>query len=73
MSIKVLNLRQSSNIKGATWDSDTLQLNVEFFNGGSYSYDQVPEAKVIEFENADSPGRYLHANLKGAHQHSKIG
>lgn len=73
MAIKILDLKQSSNIKGANWDSDSLQLTVEFHNGGTYSYDSVSEDKALEFERADSPGRYLHANLKGQHQHSKVG
>jgi hypothetical protein len=63
----------SSNIKAATYDEDTQTLRVQFFNGGTYQYDGVSGDKALAFERADSPGKFLHANLKGEHVASKIG
>lgn len=72
MAEQVLNLKTSGNIKGAVYDADTQTLKVEFFNGGSYSYSGVDGDKALEFERSDSPGKFLHSNIKGQHLHSKI-
>jgi hypothetical protein len=54
----------SSNISAIGYDADNQALEVEFSNGAVYSYSGVPSGEHEGFMNADSKGRYLHANIK---------
>lgn len=64
MAIRELDLKDSMNIDSAAWDSDTLELSVHFVSGGHGAYVGVPEEEANAFEQADSPGKYLHNYLK---------
>ena len=59
-----LQLRDSSNVSSAEYDSDIKELSVHFVSGGHGAYVGVPEEEVNAFEQADSPGKYLHNYLK---------
>jgi hypothetical protein len=72
MAERVLNLKQSSNIKGAVYSADDQTLTVQFHNGGTYSYSGFDADKADAFERADSPGNFLHTQIKGQHVHTKI-
>lgn len=73
MAQRELSIKTSTNIRQALYDPDTQTLTVHFLNGGSYTYSGVDEVKANGFETAESAGRYLHANIKGLHTHTKIG
>jgi hypothetical protein len=72
MAEQVLNLKPSANVKGASYDPDTMTLTVQL-NGGTYQYSGVSVEKAQAFANADSHGSYLHNFIKGQHEYSKIG
>jgi KTSC domain len=72
MAEQVLNLKQSANVKGATYDPDTQTLTVQL-NGGTYSYAGVSAEKAQAFADADSHGNFLHTQIKGQHVHTKVG
>lgn len=62
----------SSNISAIGYDSDSEILEVEFTNGSVYSYSGVPLGEYDGFMNADSKGKYLHANIKGRYPYVKL-
>ncbi|MFH1659720.1 MAG: hypothetical protein FD131_329 [Rhodocyclaceae bacterium] len=62
----------SSNISAIGYDSDSEMLEVEFTNGAVYSYSGVPLGEYDGFMNADSKGKYLHANIKGRYPYVKL-
>lgn len=62
----------SSNISAIGYDSDSEILEVEFTNGAVYSYSGVPLGEYDGFMNADSKGKYLHANIKGRYPYVKL-
>ena len=62
----------SSNISAIGYDSDSEMLEVEFTNGAVYSYSGVPLGEYDSFMNADSKGKYLHANIKGHYPYVKL-
>lgn len=62
----------SSNISAIGYDSDSEMLEVEFTNGAVYSYSGVPLGEYDGFMNADSKGKYLHANIKGRDPYVKL-
>lgn len=61
----------SSNIAAVGYDLDSEILQVEFNNGSLYQYFDVPESIFIGLRDADSPGGYLAANVKGVYRYSK--
>lgn len=64
MAIRELIIRDSSNVKSASWNDETMELNVEFNSGSRGSYLSVPEHEVDDFERADSHGKYIHNYIK---------
>ena len=62
----------SSNISAIGYDSDSEILEVEFTNGAVYSYSGVQLGEYDGFMNADSKGKYLHANIKGRYPYVKL-
>lgn len=62
----------SSNISAIGYDEDSQVLEVEFINGGVYSYSGVPSGEYDGFANADSKGKYFHANIKDRYPFIKL-
>jgi hypothetical protein len=62
----------SSNIEAVGYDVDSSTLQVEFKNGGTYQYFDVPERVFEELRDASSVGAYLAANIKGVYRYSKV-
>lgn len=62
----------SSNISAIGYDADSQVLEVEFTNGAVYAYSGVPPGEYESFANADSKGKYLHANIKNRYSFMKL-
>lgn len=62
----------SSQIKSVGHCSATNTLSVEFKSGGVYHYHDVPADKHAEMLRSDSIGNFLHKNIKGQHQFTKV-
>lgn len=62
----------SSNIEALGYDADSQTLEVEFRSGATYQYFDVPERIFEEFRDANSPGGYLAAHIKGFYRYSKV-
>ena len=62
----------SSNVESVGYDEDSAKLEIEFKNGATYQYFDVPENVFTELRDADSVGGYLAARIKGAYRYSKI-
>ena len=63
---------KSSHIKSVGHDPETNTLAVTFHSGGVYHYHGVPKEKHDAMLRADSVGKYLEANIKGTHRHSRV-
>jgi hypothetical protein len=61
----------SSNVASARYDPEQLLLEVEFHNGGRYHYYDVPDHVAQAFDQADSKGQFLAANIKGHYRYSR--
>lgn len=55
---------QSSNIAEVGYDPSLMALEVQFNNGRTYQYLDLPEAIYLELMQSDSKGRYLNASIK---------
>lgn len=72
MAQQAIPFTASSHIAAATYDSDTEELIVTFPGGKAYSYAGVPQDVVDGFSAAPSAGGYLHANIKGKYETTKL-
>ena len=55
---------ESSNIVASTYNKSDKNLNIVFKNGGSYTYQNVPETDYMRFETAESQGKILNTQIK---------
>ena len=62
----------SSNVESIGYDEDSSTLQVEFKNGSTYQYFDVPVNIFTGLRDADSVGGYLAANIKGTYRYSKV-
>lgn len=62
----------SSNVAAIGYDMESSTLQVEFNNGTTYQYFDVPESLFEGLRDADSVGSYLASNIKGIYRFSKI-
>jgi hypothetical protein len=63
---------QSSTIRSAGYDKKSGDLHVTFQDGGKYVYHGVTPDKYEAFQMAASKGSWLHHNLKGQHEFTKL-
>lgn len=62
----------SSNVESIGYDEGSSTLQIEFKNGATYQYFDVPENVFTELRDADSIGGYLAARIKGTYRYSKV-
>jgi hypothetical protein len=62
---------QSSNLKNATYNTETEDLTVTFNNGSIYVYNKVPWTKFTKFRMAESQGKFFNENIAKAHKYQK--
>lgn len=62
----------SSNISAIGYDEHSQMLEIEFTNGALYAYSGVTPGEYESFMNADSKGKYLHANIKNSYSFMKL-
>jgi hypothetical protein len=63
---------QSSNLKNASYNTETEDLTVTFNNGSIYVYNKVPCAKFTKFRMAESQGKFFNENIGKAHKYQKL-
>lgn len=64
---------RSSTVKSVGYDLTSRTLEVEFNDGGVYRYHDVSPQKHLDLLRSKSIGSFLHAEVKGKHQHTKVG
>ncbi len=62
---------QSSNLKNASYNTETEDLTVTFNNGSIYEYNKVPWAKFTKFRLAESQGKYFNENIAKNYKYTK--
>jgi lysyl-tRNA synthetase class 2 len=55
----------STHISQVDFDDQTDTLTVEFVDGRTYDYMNVPPSVARDFQNAGSAGQYLNRHIKG--------
>jgi hypothetical protein len=62
----------SSNISAIGYETETQTLEIEFLSGGVYQYAGVSVEEYEALMNADSKGKYFHANIKNRYSFTKL-
>jgi hypothetical protein len=70
--LKTKPAASSSGIEGHAYDPETGHLTVTFQGGRQYRYEGVDQKTAEGFRDATSQGRFLHANIVGKFDASKI-
>lgn len=65
------NNANSSNIERFKYDSKSCILTVEFKNGGTYNYFDLPESVFTAMCAAPSKGQYLAQHIKGKFRYAR--
>lgn len=55
---------KSSNLKSASYDTESETLQVTFNNGSIYEYNKVPWTMFTKFRMAESQGKFFNENIK---------
>lgn len=63
----------SSNIASIGYDRDSETLEVEFSNGSTYQYYNVPSALNEKLMAAASKGQFLNVYIKNGYPYSRVG
>jgi hypothetical protein len=66
-------LIESSNLKSATYNTESSNLLITFNSGSIYEYNNVPWEKFTKFRMAKSQGKYFNENISKSYNYTKIG
>lgn len=62
---------ESSNIARFGYDESSQILTVEFNNGGSYNYYDIPAMVFEQMKAAPSKGQFLARSIKGVYRYAR--
>jgi hypothetical protein len=62
----------SSNLKLASYNTETEDLTVTFNTGSIYVYNKVPWNLFTKFRLADSQGKFFNEKIAKNHKYSKV-
>jgi hypothetical protein len=62
---------KSSNLKEATYNTETEDLTVTFNNDSIYVYNKVPWNTFTKFRLAESQGKHFNENIAKSHKYTK--
>jgi predicted NUDIX family NTP pyrophosphohydrolase len=69
---KVICEYNSSNLKLASYDSQTKKLKVTFGSGQVYEYDEVPHEIFAALNLSESQGKYFNQNISKVYKYKKL-
>jgi hypothetical protein len=61
----------SSNVESVGYDDDSSTLEVAFHSGSVYQYFDVPRAVYDTLLQAESPGSFLHEQIRGVFRYAR--
>lgn len=70
---KMINVDiQSSNLKSASYDTESTALTISFNSGSIYEYEKVPWDVFTKFRMSDSQGKFFNNNIGKVYTYKKI-
>lgn len=71
MTVAMVPVTRSTNVRAVGHDPDTAELHVEYRSGGTYVYGGVSADKHAELIAAPSIGTHLHTAIKPHHAYRR--
>lgn len=62
----------SAIIDNVEYDKDAKELSITFVQGGTWTYENVPESVYTQLLNAPSRGKYFWANIRDKFSNSQV-
>lgn len=62
----------SSNLKKASYNTESKLLTVTFNNGSIYEYYEFPWDNFTKFRMSESQGKFLNTNINGKYNYKKV-
>jgi len=62
----------SSTVESVGFDDDSSTLEIAFVDGSIYQYFDVPRAVYDMMLQADSPGGFLHQQIRGVYRYARV-
>lgn len=72
MAVESFTFAGSSNLAGGSYDDEAQRLELEFRNGATYAYSNVPQGVVEGLRSAGSAGAYWN-RYKNRFAYTRIG
>jgi hypothetical protein len=73
ISGKTINVDvKSSNLKSASYDTESKILTVAFNNGSIYEYYDVPWTIFTKLRMSESQGKYFNTNISRSYKYKKL-
>jgi hypothetical protein len=73
ISGKTINVEiRSSNLKSASYDTESKILTVTFNNGSIYEYYELPWEVFTKFRMSDSQGKFFNAEISKKYKYKKL-
>jgi len=69
---KIIVEIESSNLKSAKYDTLSKLLEVEFKNGASYEYEEVPHQIFTRLRMSESQGKFFNTEISKKFKYRKI-
>jgi lysyl-tRNA synthetase, class II len=63
---------QSTNLKSASYDTESEVLTIVFNNGSIYEYEKVPWNIFTKFRLSESQGKYFNTNISKNYKYKKV-
>lgn len=63
---------QSSNLKSASYDTESKKLDITFINESIYEYNDVPWDVFTKFRMHESQGKYFNTNISKNYKYKKV-
>jgi len=69
---KKINIEiKSTNLKSASYDTESEVLQITFNNGSIYEYNNVPWTVFTKLRMSDSQGKYFNENISRKYKYTK--
>lgn len=62
----------STNLKGATYNTEDETLKVTFGNGAQYEYEKVPHKTFVKLRMAESNGKFFNTEISKKFTYKKL-
>ena len=69
----IINIEiNSTNLKSASYDTESQDLTISFNNGSIYVYNKIPWTVFTKLRMSESQGKFFNSNISKKYDYTKI-